>query len=147
MKKRVISLLLALVLAVSLLPATVRAAETETDKLSVTQAAAPEAADGTLRGDISVGTAADLAALRQERGEGRALRRDRSIERILYALLSIGGILGLGGIRPMARIGRRACDSTTAVTAKVRTLFDFGTAVRAKHRFPHLIRIDRLIAT
>ena len=63
MKKRVLSLLMSVVMLVSLLPATVRAAETETDELSVTQAAAPEAADGTLSGDISVGTAADLAAL------------------------------------------------------------------------------------
>lgn len=50
MKKRALSLLMALVMVVSLLPATVRAAETETDELSVTQAAAPEAADGTLSG-------------------------------------------------------------------------------------------------
>ena len=50
MKKRVLSLLMAFVMVVGLLPATVRAAETETDKLSVTQAAAPEAADGTLSG-------------------------------------------------------------------------------------------------
>ena len=63
MKKRALSLLMALVMVVSLLPATARAAETETDELSVTQAAAPEAADGTLSGDILVGTAADLAAL------------------------------------------------------------------------------------
>ena len=45
MKKRALSLLMALVMVVSLLPATVRAA------------------DSTLSGDISVGTAADLAAL------------------------------------------------------------------------------------
>ena len=63
MKKRALSLLMAFVMVIGLLPATVRAAETETDELSVTQAAAPEAADGTLSGDISVGTAADLAAL------------------------------------------------------------------------------------
>lgn len=56
MKKRVLSLLMAFVMVVGLLPATVRAAETETDKLSVTQAAAPEAADGTLSGK---GTAAE----------------------------------------------------------------------------------------
>ena len=56
MKKRVLSLLMAFVMVVSLLPATVRAAETETDELSVTQAAAPEAADGTLSGK---GTAAE----------------------------------------------------------------------------------------
>ena len=56
MKKRALSLLMALVMVVSLLPATVRAAETETDELSVTQAAAPEAADGTLSGK---GTAAE----------------------------------------------------------------------------------------
>ena len=45
MKKRALSLLMALVMVISLLPATVRAA------------------DSTLKGDISVGTAADLAAL------------------------------------------------------------------------------------
>lgn len=45
MKKRALSLLMALVMVVSLLPATARAA------------------DSTLKGDISVGTAADLAAL------------------------------------------------------------------------------------
>lgn len=45
MKKRALSLLMAFVMVVSLLPATVRAA------------------DGTLSGDISVGTAAELAAL------------------------------------------------------------------------------------
>lgn len=45
MKKRVLSLLMAFVMVVGLLPATVRAA------------------DSTLSGDISVGTAADLAAL------------------------------------------------------------------------------------
>ena len=45
MKKRALSLLMALVMVVSLLPATVRAA------------------DSTLNGDISVGTATDLAAL------------------------------------------------------------------------------------
>ena len=45
MKKRALSLLMALVMVVSLLPATARAA------------------DSTLSGDISVGTAADLAAL------------------------------------------------------------------------------------
>ena len=56
MKKRVLSLLMAFAMVVGLLPATVRAAETETDKLSVTQAAAPEAADGTLSGK---GTAAE----------------------------------------------------------------------------------------
>lgn len=56
MKKRVLSLLMAFVMVVGLLPATARAAETETDKLSVTQAAAPEAADGTLSGK---GTAAE----------------------------------------------------------------------------------------
>ena len=50
MKKRALSLLMALVMVVGLLPATVRAAETETNELSVTQAAAPEAADGTLSG-------------------------------------------------------------------------------------------------
>ena len=41
MKKRVLSLLMAFVMVIGLLPATVRAAETETDELSVTQAAAP----------------------------------------------------------------------------------------------------------
>lgn len=56
MKKRALSLLMALVMVIGLLPATVRAAETETDELSVTQAAAPEAADGTLSGK---GTAAE----------------------------------------------------------------------------------------
>lgn len=56
MKKCALSLLMAFVMVVGLLPATVRAAETETDKLSVTQAAAPEAADGTLSGK---GTAAE----------------------------------------------------------------------------------------
>ena len=45
MKKRALSLLMALVMVISLLPATARAA------------------DSTLNGDISVGTAADLAAL------------------------------------------------------------------------------------
>ena len=56
MKKRALSLLMAFVMVIGLLPATVRAAETETDELSVTQAAAPEAADGTLSGK---GTAAE----------------------------------------------------------------------------------------
>ena len=56
MKKRALSLLMAFVMVIGLLPATARAAETETDKLSVTQAAAPEAADGTLSGK---GTAAE----------------------------------------------------------------------------------------
>ena len=56
MKKRVLSLLMAFAMVIGLLPATARAAETETDKLSVTQAAAPEAADGTLSGK---GTAAE----------------------------------------------------------------------------------------
>lgn len=82
MKKRALSLLMALVMAISLLPATARAAETETDELSVTQAAAPEAAvpapqateeetsqpaplaaEETVTGEIKVGTAAELAAL------------------------------------------------------------------------------------
>ena len=45
MKKRALSLLMAFVMVIGLLPATVRAA------------------DGTLNGDISVGTAAELAAL------------------------------------------------------------------------------------
>ena len=52
MKKRALSLLMALVMVVSLLPATVRAA------------------DSTLSGDISVGTAADLAALGGQDIEG-----------------------------------------------------------------------------
>lgn len=63
MKKRALSLLMAVLMVVGLLPATARAAETETDELSATQAAAPEVADSTLNGDISVGTPADLAAL------------------------------------------------------------------------------------
>ena len=70
MKKRALSLLMALVMVVSLLPATVRAAETETDELPVTQAAAPEAADGTLSGKGTfdepylISGAADLKAFR-----------------------------------------------------------------------------------
>lgn len=52
MKKRALSLLMALVMVIGLLPATVRAA------------------DSTLSGDISVGTAADLAALGGQDIEG-----------------------------------------------------------------------------
>ena len=71
MKKRALSLLMAVLMVVGLLPATTRAAgETEMDELSVTQAAeeetsqpAPLAAEETVTGEIKVGSAAELAAL------------------------------------------------------------------------------------
>ena len=89
MKKRALSLLMAFVMVIGLLPATVWAAETEANELSVTQAAAPEAAvpapqateeetsqpaplaaEETVTGEIKVGKAADLAALSGKTVEG-----------------------------------------------------------------------------
>ena len=87
--------------------------------------------DGERRGHRTT----DLAAPRQERSGRRALRSHLGFERILHILLKIDDVLRLSGIRLISRICCRACDAAAAATAEASTLFDFGTAVCAKHRF------------